>query len=320
MASLNLASLSSSPKTQIVVLGTGGTIAGTAVSAADHTAYSAAQIGVDQLVQAIPAVDQLHDLRMEQLAQLDSKDMDAATLAQLVQRVADLLEDKSVRGVVITHGTDTLEETAYLLHALLVPTKPVVLTCAMRPATALAADGPQNLMDALALAAHPGTFGVLSVCAGRVHGPLEVRKVHPYRLDAFSSGDAGPLAHVEAGRVRQLRPWPSGQAQRELLPALARPWPRVAIVLSHAEAQAWMVDALVSAGARGLVVATTGNGTVHRELLVALRGAMACGVRVVRASRCEEGALVEPDDGITALSLSPVKARLKLVMDLMRIA
>jgi L-asparaginase/Glu-tRNA(Gln) amidotransferase subunit D len=113
----------------------------------------------------------------------------------------------------------------------------------------LSADGPQNLLDAVTVARHPGAKGVLALCAGAVHGPLDVYKAHPYRLDAFSSGDAGPLAFVEAGRLRVLRAWPEGQAQRQLLALLARPWPKVAIVTSHAEATAWMVPALVAAGA-----------------------------------------------------------------------
>ncbi len=303
---------------QIVVLGTGGTIAGAAASPSDHTAYVAGQIGVAQLLQAAPGLDALARLRVEQLAQLDSKDMDAATLARLAARVAELLGDAQVQAVVITHGTDTLEETAFLLQEVLAPRKPVVITCAMRPATATSADGPQNLLDAVTLAAWPGAQGVLAVCAGRVHGPQDVRKVHPYRLDAFGSGDAGPLAHVEAGRVRQLRPWPSGTGRPHLLAALAGPWPRVAVVPSHAEAQAWTVDALVAAGAQGLVVATTGNGTVHQALEEALRRATVAGVPVVRASRCAEGVIVgEGASPWPALALSPVKARLALVLDLL---
>ncbi len=304
----------------IVVIGTGGTIAGAASSPTDHTGYVAGQIGVAHLLQAVPGLDALAHLRMEQLAQLDSKDMDGPTLARLAQRVADLLDDPGVDGLVITHGTDTLEESAYLLQAVLAPDKPVVLTCAMRPATALGADGPQNLADAITLAVHAGARGVLCVCAGRVHGPVEVTKVHPYRLDAFSSGDAGVLAHVEAGQVRQLRDWPAGQPRRGALAALQRPWPRVAIVSSHAQAQAWELQALVAAGVQGLVLAATGNGTVHHELQSAALQAMAQGVRVVRASRCTEGAVFAcAGDAIAALpGLSPVKARIALMLDLMQ--
>lgn len=308
-------------KRKIVVIGTGGTIAGQGASPSDHTGYVAGQIGVAQLLEAVPGLAGLGAaLAMEQLAQLDSKDMDAATLARLARRVAEHLDDPEVDAVVVTHGTDTLEETAYLLQAVLAPAKPVVLTCAMRPASALGADGPQNLFDAVCLAATPGVRGVLAVCAGVVHGPMEVQKVHPYRLDAFSSGEAGPLACLEQGRVRQLRPWPEGPGQRELLAALAGPWPAVPIVMSHADAQAWMVPALVAGGARGLVVATTGNGTVHQALEAALWKAASQGVKVWRASRCPLGAIVASGgpEGLPARpGLSPVKARLALVLDLL---
>ncbi len=308
---------------KIVVLATGGTIAGAAASPTDHTGYVAGQLDISHLVAAIPGLaNSANSLQLEQLAQLDSKDMDAATLARLAQRVAELLDDEAVQAVVITHGTDTLEETAYVLHALLAPAKPVVLTCAMRPATALSADGPQNLLDAMTVARHPGAKGVLAVCAGVVHGPLDVYKAHPYKLDAFSSGDAGPLAHVEAGRLRVLRAWPEGQAQRQLLALLYLPWPRVAIVTSHAEATAWMVPALVAAGAQGLVVAATGNGTVHAVLEKTLLEAQKQGLQVRRAGRCAQGVLVEGEsDAVPFLAaypgLSPVKARMALVLELM---
>lgn len=306
---------------KIAVIGTGGTIAGVGSSSSDHTGYVAGQLGVAQLASAIPGLaEAAGSLQLEQLAQLDSKDMDASTWSRLAQRVAELLDDETVRGIVITHGTDTLEESAYLLQSLLAPAKPVVLTCAMRPATALGADGPQNLLDAVCVASQPGVQGVLAVCAGVVHGPHDVQKVHPYRLDAFSSGDSGPLARVEAGRLRVLRSWPKGRPRRHLLPFLSRPWPRVAIVTSHGEAAAWMVPALVDAGVQGLVVASTGNGTVHRDLEAALLQAQDQGVRVLRASRCPEGVLIAGSgDALAALpGISPVKARLALMLDLMR--
>ena len=195
----------------VVILGTGGTIAGTAASATDNVGYSAAQRSVADLLQAVPALAGTH-LEAEQLAQLDSKDMDASTWQHLARRVAHHLARPGVVGVVVTHGTDTLEETAWLLQRVLAPHKPVVLVAAMRPATAMAADGPQNLLDAVTVARTPGARGVLAVLAGQVHGAAEVRKVHTYRLDAFGSGDAGPLAVVEQGRVRRFRDWPSGQA------------------------------------------------------------------------------------------------------------
>ena len=311
---------------KIVVLGTGGTIAGTGADGSDHTGYRAAQIGVAELLAGMPALASWRSqLELEQLAQIDSKDMDEATWARLARRVAELLARDEVQGIVITHGTDTLEETAYFLHAVLAPTKPVVLTCAMRPATALGADGPQNLLDAIAVAATPQVSGVLAVVAGAVHGPLDVQKVHPYRLDAFSSGDAGVLAFVEEGRLRQLRPWPVGQPRLHLLEHLSRPWPKVAIVMSHALAQPWVVEALVQQGARGLVVAATGNGTVHQDLQPALLRAEQRGVKLLRASRCPLGQMVLPpsapaqaEPALPHAQLSPVKARIALALDLMQ--
>ncbi len=305
---------------KIVVLGTGGTIAGVGADATDHTGYTAAQLGVAQLVADLPALADWGDrLEIEQLAQLDSKDMDAPTWAHLARRIAAALADPQVQGVVITHGTDTLEETAYFLHAVLAPSKPVVLTCAMRPATALGADGPQNLIDAITLADTPQAQGVMVVCAGVIHGPVEVQKVHPYRLDAFSSGDAGVIGYVEEGRVRSLRAWPTGQARRQLLQRLDQPWPRVAIVMSHALADGWVIKALLEQGARGLVVAATGNATVHLDLWAGLQMAQENGVKVLIASRCPLGQLLaNPEQAAWRYSaLSPVKARIALALDLL---
>ena len=307
---------------KIVVLGTGGTIAGVGANATDHTGYTAAQLGVAQLVADLPALADWRDrLEIEQLAQLDSKDMDARTWARLARRIATALADPQVQGVVVTHGTDTLEETAYFLHAVLAPSKPVVLTCAMRPATALGADGPQNLIDAITLADAPQAQGVMVVCAGVIHGPVEVQKVHPYRLDAFSSGDAGVIGYVEEGRVRSLRAWPTGQARLQLLQRLDQPWPRVAIVMSHALADGWVIKALIEQGARGLVVAATGNATVHRDLMSGLQVAQESGVQLVVASRCPLGQLLASDAPTQMtwhhLALSPVKARIALALDLL---
>ena len=311
---------------KIVILGTGGTIAGQSASALDHTGYTAGQIGVNDLLAALP-LDSFGPGRLitEQVAQLDSKDMGFDVWVKLAQRVAHFSSQADVQAVVITHGTDTLEETAYFLHALLAPAKPVVLTCAMRPATALAPDGPQNMMDALALAISPGAAGVSVVCAGAVYGPEDVQKVHPYRLNAFSGGDAGPMAYVEDGRVRLLRAWstaPAGQVPAEaLVTQLADAvWPRVEVVMSYAGADGLAVRALVDAGVRGLVVATTGNGTVHQDLEAALVLAMQQGVRVLRATRCTEGRMLPGADQHlpAAPGLNPVKARIALMLALMR--
>lgn len=316
---------------RIVVLGTGGTIAGVARRAGDNVGYDAAQLGVDHLVASV-----LHAgsgvsasaVLAEQVAQINSKDMTHAIWWQLAQRVAHWLSDASVQGLVITHGTDTLEETAYLLHRLLAPRKPVVLTCAMRPATALSADGPQNLADALTLARWPSASGVMMVACSTVHGAPDVQKVHPYRVDAFSSADAGPIARIEESTVVRLRDWPTSDGAPLLGPvheAWPNPeaWPWVDIVTGHAGMDGRAVGALVQAGVQGLVVAGSGNGSVHDALLPALVRARQAGVRVWRATRCLQGRVVpaaasactDAWDAVTALP--PVKARIGLMLELM---
>lgn len=305
---------------KLVILGTGGTIAGKADNAADNIGYTAAQVGIEQLLEAIPALAGSGSIMSEQVSQIDSKDMRFDVWARLAARVRHFLADDEVQGIVITHGTDTLEETAYFLQLTCQPKKPVVLTCAMRPATALAPDGPQNVMDAVAVARHPGACGVVAVCAGTVHSALDVQKVHPYKLDAFSSGDAGPIGYVEEGQLRLVRNWPVAHAgiACQAIENIAA-WPRVEIVMNYAGANALMVQALVDQGVRGLVVAGTGNGTLHEDLQAGLLKAQAAGVRVVRSTRCPAGRILSMLDNAIADSqgLSPVKARIALMLELM---
>jgi L-asparaginase len=299
----------------IVILATGGTIAGSG----DDVGYVAGQVGVKELVAAVPALAD-RALEAEQIAQVDSKDMGHDIWQTLAMRVSHHLARPEVAGVVITHGTDTLEETAYFLHRVLSPAKPVVFTAAMRPVTSLQSDGPQNLLDAVTLAAHPGASGVLAVLHGRVHGPVDVRKALPFALDAFSSGEAGPLALIQEGQVRPLRPWPSCQALGLHTVAFeASSWPRVDIVVSHAGADGVVVDALVAAGARGLVIEGTGNGTVHASLLAAIERAQAAGLPVMRSTRCAGAAVVGAPAGAlpSAGELSPAKARVELLLQLL---
>ncbi len=311
---------------KIVILGTGGTIAGLAASASDNIGYTAAQVGIEQLLSAIPEIAGTGPLVSEQVAQIDSKDMSFAVWAQLAARVSHFLAQPDVQGIVITHGTDTLEETAYFLQSVCRPAKPVVLTCAMRPATALMPDGPQNMLDAISVARHPGAQGVMAVCAGVIHSAFDVQKVHTYQTNAFSSGDAGPLGYVEEGKLRILRNWPIVQEARPSLAInniaiLAQPesWPRVEIIMSYAGTSGAIVQALMAQGVHGLVVAATGNGTLHHALEEALLQAQQTGVKVVRATRCANGkVLTSPGNMIPDSSgLSPVKARVALVLELL---
>lgn len=301
----------------VVILGTGGTIAGTAASAAAHTGYQAGALSAADLVAAVPPLAS-QALETETVARLDSCDMDHATWVALAARAAFHLARPEVAGVVVTHGTDTLEETAYFLHRTVAAAKPLVLTAAMRPATALSPDGPQNLFDAVTVARAPGARGVVAVLGGQVIGAEDLRKVHGYRVDAFEAGDAGPLARLEDGRLRTFRAWPpvDGGAAGLLVLAPER-WPRVAVLLSHAGVDGALLDAAVAAGAQGVVIAGTGNGTVHAQLLQAAQRASAAGVVVWRSSRCWLGGVVG-DEGVlpSAGPLTPVQARVSLMVAL----
>ena len=302
---------------QVLILGTGGTIAGL-ISAADPGHYQAAQVAVQDLVSAVPALANI-TLESEQVAQIDSKDMDFAVWQLLAQRVAWHLARDEVSGVVITHGTDTLEETAFFLRSVLAANKPVVLTAAMRPANSPEADGPQHLREAIEVAAAGGWGGVAVVLQGEVHDALWVRKAHPRALRAFDSGKHGPLATLEAGSWAWRRPIaPSTPLMLwSALPEAAQ-WPWVELVHSQTGARAATVEALVNAGVNGLVVVATGNGTVHHALQTALLQAQQGGIEVWRCTRCiPEGLVPEASAWCPASELIPAKARIAMMLELM---
>lgn len=307
----------------VVVLATGGTIAGRAASPDEHIDYASAQLGVHDLLAGL-AVDAGVRIEAEQVAQVDSKDMDFAIWRALAARVGWHLARPEVAGIVVTHGTDTMEETAWFLARVVAACRPVVLTGAMRPATARDADGPGNLSDAILLAARAAPAGVVVAMAGDVHAARDVRKAHPQRLDAFSSGDRGPLARIANGRVRSLRTAP-GEAPAiddARLPDDVASWPWVEIVSSVAGADGRVVEVLEAAGVDGLIVAATGNGMVHSALVAALQAASRKGVAVLRSSRCLAGSIVEPairraPTLPSAGDLTPPKARVELILDLL---
>lgn len=298
---------------RILILGTGGTIAGVAGSSAQHTGYQAAALSVSQLVAAVPALAAC-DLETRQVAQVDSKDMSYAIWADLHAAVSAGLADGQLDGIVITHGTDTLEETAYFLARTLVAAKPVVLTAAMRPATAVSADGPQNLLDAVAVASDAAAAGVRVCVHGRVMPAHAVRKRHPYALDAFVTSRE-TTATVEDGWYVTPAALPEPLPADLLTQRPALPWAWVEIVTHAASQEGRAVDALVSAGVQGLVVAATGNGTLSDPLQAALRRAQSAGVEVAVVSRCAEGHVVgQPEHGLPVLGLTAVQARVELVL------
>lgn len=310
-------------KAAVVVLATGGTIAGQATSPDEHIDYVSAQLGVDTLLASVPRRAGLR-LEAEQVAQVDSKDMAFAIWRALAERIAWHLVRPEVAGIVVTHGTDTMEETAWFLARVIAPSRPVVLTGAMRPATARDADGPGNLADAIKLAALAVPAGVVVAMAGEVHSARDVHKAHPRRLTAFTSGERGPVAHIDKGGIRSLRLLPEeAQAVEPMqLPATDAAWPWVEIVTSGAGVDGRVVELLVAAGVDGIVVAATGNGMVHRRLEPALAAAAHAGVAVLRSTRCLDGSVVEPTPRRpealpSAGDLTPQKARVELIVRLL---
>ncbi len=304
------------PLPDIAVLGLGGTIAGTATGDPTLPGYTAGVLGVDDLLQRIPSLARLARLHTEQVANIDSKDMGFALWTRLAARVAHWLEQPHIRGCVITHGTDTLEETAYLLQLVHRSPKPVVLTAAMRPATALDADGPQNLLDAVRVAVQAPDIGVVCVMHGRVHAARDVTKASTHRVDAFSSGERGPLGEIDGTGLRLWRQ-PVAEAGAPFALPSAEAWPRVEVVRNQAGADGAVVRCLLDCAGlqpplRGLVVAGTGGGTVHDDLATALEQARSMGVRVEVASR------VGPVHGGAYDGLNVDKLRVRLILELAR--
>ncbi len=309
---------------RIVVLATGGTIAGSSSDATSTAGYQAGVIGVGELLDAVPSLSSVAQIQSEQIASIDSKDMTLELWSTLAQRVNVLLATDAVDGIVITHGTDTLEETAYLLHLTVKSTKPVVLTAAMRPSTALSADGPLNLLNAVTVAASQAAHGqgVLVAFNNRIHSARDVVKTSTYAIDAFQSPEVGALGWVQDGRVDFHR----GAMRPHTVASefsVGANWPLVDIVSSYAGASRVPVDALVDAGVRGIVVAGTGNGSIHATVQQALVDAVAHGVAVVRASRVGSGHVMRngaaSDDAlgfVAAGSLNPYKARVLLMLAL----
>ena len=313
---------------RIALLATGGTIAGAAASSTAG-GYQAGVVGAGALLAAVPELAAVADVRPEQLFAIDSKNMTDARMLQLARRAAELLAQDDVDGLVVTHGTDTMEESAYLLHLLLKSGKPVVFTGAMRPGTAISADGPANLYQAVGVAASPAAAGqgVLVVMNGSIWSARDVAKQDAAALQTFGSV-YGPLGWVMEGRPRFYRMVSRRHTLQSVfsLEGLGE-LPPVGIVSTYAGIGPAAYEALAAAGARGIVHAAFGGGTVPDELLPTLRRLRAQGVHIVRASRTGAGPLLRDanaDDTaegwLVADDQSPLKARLLLALGLARTA
>lgn len=315
---LSVALMSSLPT--IAILATGGTIAGSADDSASAARYRAGAVPIDQLLAASKlGLERVANVRAEQVAQIDSKDLTFDVWERLVARIRHWIEVERVDGVVITHGTDTLEETAMLLHLVVQTDVPIVMTAAMRPSTSLSADGPLNLLNAVRAAANPASRGrgVLVALNQRVHAARDVQKGHTYAVEAFVSPETGPLGFVLDASVQYRRATRLPDAADVLPMPPAGQWPWVEVLSSYAQPDARLVDTLVAAGVRGLVIAATGAGSVHVNLEAALQQAAKQGVIVLRSTRTGAGVVPAHPDGqgwASSGTLNPYKARVLLML------
>lgn len=308
-----------SNRKRIIILGTGGTIAGFTGGGREDDDSKRVVWSIDDLLACVSGVQGVADLCVEQVANVDSKDMGFAIWQRLAVRVREWLERDDIDACVVTHGTDTMEETAYFLSLVHGHRKPVVITGAMRLPDSLSPDGPANLYDAVRVAADPQSVGcgVLCVMHGRIHSARDVTKVQAASIDAFTSGEDGPVGFITPEGVRIVRQVEKETGVPFMIPAPSREWPRVEIVLSHTGADGAVVLGLLHEllrsvrPLRGLVVAGTGSGRVHNEMETALKTARAHGLRVEVVSRISAGSCGK------FARLNPVKARVRMMLELM---
>jgi L-asparaginase len=311
----------------VVVLATGGTIAG-AASSDVQAAYTSGQVGVQQLLAAVPQAKKLAVLRGEQISNIGSQDMNDEVWLKLAHRINELTTAPDVDGVVITHGTDTIEETAYFLNLVVKSRKPVVLTAAMRPSTALSADGPLNFFNAVAVAANKESAGrgVLVVINDWIHGASSLTKTSTTAVQTFLSPLSGLMGTVAYGDVDFYR-GPVGHHTTESEFSLdgVTQLPRVDIVMAYENMDGALIDAAVAAGAKGVVVAGVGNGNLTAPAVNTLAKHAKNGIVCVRASRVAIGRVgrnVELDDDklglVASMNLNPQKARVLLRLALLK--
>lgn len=314
-------------KPKIVVLATGGTIAGTQAST-EEEGYKAGTFQVEDLIKAVPQLRDMADLTGEQIVNIGSQNMNNEVWLKLAKRVNAVLKKKDVNGVVITHGTDTMEETAYFLNLVVKSHKPVVMVGSMRPATALSADGPANLYNAVAVAVHPNATGrgVLVVLNDEIHYAREVEKRNTTQLDTFKSPNRGRAGVVNTGAVYFFnKPAMLHTTASEFSVDDTDVLPRVEIIHSYANLGRDFIDYAVERGAKGIVLAGVGDGNSTDAALAALGEAVRKGVVVVRSSRTGSGLVVRNveinDDQlgtVAAMELNPQKARVLLMLALMK--
>jgi L-asparaginase type II len=310
----------------VVILATGGTIAGTGATSTTTVGYTAATVGVEALIKAVPELAKVASVSGEQVFQIASESMTNDHWLTLAKRVNTLLAQPNVDGIVITHGTDTLEETAYFLNLVVKSRKPVVVVGAMRPSTAISADGPVNLYNAVLLAGSQDAVGkgVLVALNDQINGARDVTKTNTVSADTFKSPELGMLGYIVGNKAHFYR-----QSTRkhtvdtEFDVSNLQALPAVDVAFSYANVGTTAVDAFVAAGDKGLVHAGTGDGSLPARTKPALVEARKKGVIIVRASRVGQGIVARNGeanddelDFVVADTLNPQKARILLMLAL----
>ncbi len=309
----------------IKILATGGTIAGSAPSSTQMTGYTAGAIGIQVLMDAVPQMKDYANVSGEQVVKISSNNMTNEIWLRLGKRVNELLVRDDVDGIVITHGTDTLEETAYFLNLVTKSDKPVVLVGAMRPATAISADGPVNLLNAVRLAAAKEARGrgVLIAMNDEINGARDATKTNTTHVETFKSPELGYLGYINNGKpyfYRESTRKHTNQTEFDLTGITKLPY--VKIVYSHAGDDRVFVDAAVAAGVQGIVHAGTGNGSIHEAAEAGLVDAQKNGVVIVRSSRVGNGTVTasvaryDNQHFLKGDTLNPQKARILLMLAL----
>jgi len=311
------------------VLSTGGTIAGRGTSSTDLSNYKSGALLGEALVNAVPEIKHVANVRVEQIANVSSPDITLdiwLTLAHRINRI--FADDATVAGVVVTHGTSTLEETAYFLNLTVKSDRPVVLVGAMRPATAISADGPLNLLNAIRTAAAPDATGkgALIVLNDEINGARDATKTNTYRVETFRAPELGVMGYVDEDKVSFYHTTTKRHTLRsEFDVSKVTRLPKVDIAYSYVEPDAAMIPGLAAAGAKGIVLAGTGAGVLSATEKAAVKRVLelpaASRPVLVRSSRVGNGRVIARDDYesmgmIPADSLSPPKARILLMLAL----
>ncbi len=314
-------------KPNVVILATGGTIAGAGTSATGSE-YVSGQVKIEAMIDAVPNIRDLANLKGEQLSNVGSQDMSVAIWLDLANRINTLLAGDDVDGIVITHGTDTQEETAYFLNLTVKSDKPVVLTGSMRPSTALSAEGPLNLYNAVAVAASPLSkgYGVMVAMNDEIHSAKDVRKMITTPVQTFQSPQEGMLGTVIFGQVEYFhKPLGRHTTNSEFSIEGITELPRVDIVYACADMSPDLIDMMVKAGAKGIVIAGVGDGNMNAGTLEAAKKAADNGIWVVRASRVPIGKVLikgEVNDKeygtLCSDELNPQKARVLLMLAMLK--